>query len=160
MKSDGHVIVGIDPGITGAAVALNSDGEIIGHIDFDFYQHKLEKFFEDLTYTFRKIWAVAIERVSCNGRNGSLANWKLSASYHTWLTVLALGGYRTLTPLPTEWKKGIVRPTDGTDNKKAALAVARRLWANSDLFRREKDHNRADAALIGWWAYLQFMEGK
>jgi crossover junction endodeoxyribonuclease RuvC len=57
-------------------------------------------------------------------------------------------------PKPREWQKGLVRPSDGKDPKERSLTVARRLFPDAELSRK-KDHNRADALLLAWWARKQ-----
>jgi len=47
----------------------------------------------------------------------------------------------------------------GKDTKAASLATARRLFLGASLARK-KDHGRADALLIAWWAKRQSLGGK
>ena len=59
-----------------------------------------------------------------------------------------------VTPRPQEWQRGIVDRKAGKDTKAASLATARRLFPDADLGRK-KDHGRADALLLAWWARRQ-----
>jgi hypothetical protein len=54
---------------------------------------------------------------------------------------------------PAAWKRalGLTR-IPKAQRKTRSLEMARGLWPTSDAFRRAKDHNRAEAALIAHWA--------
>ena len=64
-----------------------------------------------------------------------------------------------VAPRPQEWQRGLVDRKAGKDIKAASLATARRLFPGASL-AREKDHGRADALLIAWWARRQSVGGK
>ena len=154
-------LIGIDPGATGALIVLNPEGEIVHCLDSPSDPVAMFHSLEDVVGQFG-IKHAAIERVHCNGKNGSKANWNLSASYHIWLTALAALEVSTRTPTPQEWQKSLIRTTDGKDTKERSLMVARRLWPNQAraIFQRKKDHNRADAALIAFWLHRQMKGGE
>lgn len=57
---------------------------------------------------------------------------------------------------PQTWRKGLFKKSDGTTTKKKSLAVARRMFPDSEYFLREKDHDRAEAMLIAYQAERYF----
>ena len=71
-----------------------------------------------------------------------------------WEGLLAALHISYVMPAPQQWQRGLIMPSDGADPKARSLAVARRLFPDADLSRK-KDHGRADALLLAWWARRQ-----
>lgn len=70
-------------------------------------------------------------------------------------TVL-LAGVKMFTVEPSVWKKTLGL-SGGTDKKKASIALAKDLFSATDFFSRQKDHNRAEAALISYFTGCEYL---
>mgnify|MGYP006304432757 CR=1 FL=1 len=152
MKQRIKAHIGIDPGQSGAAALLPAEGfpqvadwpgDPVAAADI----LKLWSFEHD-------IQLVAIERVSAMPKQGVSSTFKFGMHYGSWLGILAALELPHQLPSPREWQKGLVKPSDGSDPKARSLAVARRLFPDAELGRK-KDHGRADALLLAWWARQQ-----
>lgn len=145
------LVMGIDPGASGAAVVLDGPGAgISAFLDFS-----------GTTPRQRAEWLkcqmvlgvdrVAVEQVHSMPKQGvkSMFSFGLSTG---WLHgVLDALGFSWVTVRPQAWQKGVVPPGGG---KGAAVLVAERRWPTV-AFRGPRGGlltGRADAALIALWA--------
>jgi crossover junction endodeoxyribonuclease RuvC len=144
--------IGIDPGQSGAVALLPGDDP-----------HRVEDWPGDPSAAAEllKGWSIeyqvqlaALESVHAMPKQGVSSTFRFGANWGTWQGILAALGLPYLMPRPTEWQKGLVRKSDGPDPKARSLAVARRLFPDAELSKK-KDHGRADALLLAWWASLQ-----
>jgi len=145
--------VGIDPGVTGA-IALITEQMVCFVKDFEDANITAEwfEFFKSLT----DIQWVAIERVHAMPKQGVSSTFKFGTNFGIHLGIVASFKLPLLLPRPAEWKKGLVRKTDGKDIKERSLNVARRMFPQmNEFFTRVKDHNRAEALLIAYYAKQQ-----
>ncbi len=143
--------LGIDPGATGCA-ALIHDG---GHDLFDWPGDPalVVPRLADWLARF-EIKLAALEKVHAMPGQGVVSMFTFGQNVGAWHGILAAMAIPFITPRPQEWQKGIVDRKAGKDTKAAALATARRLFPDADLGRK-KDHGRADALLLAWWARRQ-----
>jgi hypothetical protein len=83
------------------------------------------------------------------GRPGQGAGsmWRMAQSYGIALGVCHTMPVPLILVMPAKWKRGVGLATAG---KKEALRLARKLWPEhaKTLFKLEKHHGRAEAALI------------
>lgn len=144
--------IGIDPGLKGAAALLprrevpqvqDWPGDPVAAADI------LRSW--GLEYD---ILLVGLEFVHAMPKQGSSSTFKLGLNAGVWEGIVATLGLPCLKPRPRDWQAGLVKPSDGPDPKARSLAVARRLFPEAELGRK-KDHGRADALLISWWASQQ-----
>ena len=143
--------IGIDPGATGCA-ALIHDG---GHDLFDWPGDPALVVPRLMGWLARfEIKLAALEKVGAMPGQGVVSMFTFGQNVGTWHGILAALGIPYVCPRPQEWQKGIVDRKAGKDTKAAALATARRLFPDADLGRK-KDHGRADALLLAWWARRQ-----
>lgn len=147
------MILAIDPGTTGALAVLRPDATL--HVAGDLpvtTRRQAKRLVTEIDPVqlddLLRAWPgdVVLERMTAQGRNGSLSNYSLGHTYATITTVLALQGRTVHLVLPSRWKRDL----DITADKKSALARARTEWG-VDAFPLEKHHNRAEAALLGLW---------
>ena len=143
--------LGIDPGATGCA-ALIHDG---GHDLFDWPGDPalVVPRLADWLARF-EIKLAALEKVGAMPGQGVVSMFTFGQNVGTWQGILAAMAIPYVCPRPQEWQKGIVDRKAGKDTKTASLATARRLFPDADLGRK-KDHGRADALLLAWWARRQ-----
>jgi crossover junction endodeoxyribonuclease RuvC len=140
--------IGIDPGKSGAVALIQQDGEIVADWPGDAAGAA------DLLTTWRlefQIVLVALERVHAMPGQGVKSMFTFGQNFGQWEGILAALSLPHLQPSPQDWQRGLVKASDGPDSKARALTVARRLFPDVDLSRK-KDHGRADALLLAWWA--------
>lgn len=141
--------IGVDPGTRGAVAVIDGDG---GHDFLDWpgdpspVVDKIRSWL--LTYHIR---LAALEQVHSMPRQGVSSTFKFGTNYGIWQGILSALSVPYVTVTPRNWQKGLVLPSAGPTPKQRSLAVARSLFPNADL-SRQKDHGRADALLIAWWA--------
>jgi crossover junction endodeoxyribonuclease RuvC len=149
MKTKNKAYAGIDPGLSGA-VALLPDGELPQVEDWPGDPSAAADIIRDWSME-NEIQLVALEAVSSMPKQGVASTFKFGVNFGAWQGILSALGLPHLMPRPTEWQKGLVRKSDGADPKARSLAVARRLFPGAELSKK-KDHGRADALLLAWWA--------
>lgn len=145
-------VLGIDPGMSGAVALVAGDVVLV----------------EDFTdaggmVTVVRSWQeqhdirlAALERVGAMPGQGVASMFKFGRNVGEWRGILAGLAIPFMEPTPREWQAGLVRKSDGADPKTRSLAVARRLFPGAGLARK-KDHGRADALLLAWWARGQLV---
>jgi len=142
--------IGVDPGKNGALALVTEDNEVqITDVDGD--AHNILNWIKEQKDAY-DIQIAALEHVHSMPRDSG----KSAFTFGRWcgmieMALIAEGiGYEKVTP--TKWKRGLIKKEDGRD-KAASINVAKRLFPNhADLFKRKKDHNRAEALLIAVWA--------
>lgn len=143
--------LGIDPGKTGAAALIDDQGRMLEVADWPGDHVAAAQLLARWVYSFG-ITCGAIERVHSGPGEGVKSAFSFGQNYGSWLGVTGALYIPMLNPTPQEWQTGLVRKTDGPDAKARSLSVARRLFPSVDCLSRKKDHGRADALLIAWWA--------
>lgn len=151
------LIIGIDPGISGA-VALLDGIELLDVWDIPVVEltkgktkrkeisavllaQELEEFKDRAT--------VIVERVHAMPRQGVSSVFGFGRSFGVIEGVVAGLGMPIQYVSPAEWKKHFRLGRDKDDSRAMALNV----WPNmARLFTRKKDADRAEAALIGLFA--------
>lgn len=153
-------LVGIDPGVSGAVAVLTGNridvhdiptltvkkgAKVRTRVDkiatLSLFA-RLARFGADL---------VLIEDV--NGAGGQSAPAAFQFGYATCVLAMAslVHGFETREVAPVAWKTKINVLHD-TDGDKARAKAAALFPDQAHLFARKKDHNRADAALIAYYA--------
>jgi crossover junction endodeoxyribonuclease RuvC len=147
--------VGIDPGATGCA-ALVFDG---GHDLFDWPGDPalVVPRLADWLARF-DVRLAALEKVHAMPGQGVVSMFSFGQNVGTWHGILAALAIPYVSPRPQDWQRGLVDKKAGKDSKAASLATARRLFPDAALSRK-KDHGRADALLLAWWARRQGIGG-
>jgi len=141
-------IMSIDPGASGA-LALIVDGHLYHVVDMP-AQAGGKTVSGRGVAEYIKAWSpdvVVMEAVHCNGLNGSKANWSLGHAKGVVEGVVEALRHPYETISPQEWKRlaGLIGKT-----KNDSRALAQALWPQHyDKFKRVKDGDRAEAALIG-----------
>jgi crossover junction endodeoxyribonuclease RuvC len=143
--------IGIDPGRTGAAALIHQDGCIVA--DWPGCPAGAADLLTAWRFEY-EIDLVALERVHAMPKQGVASTFTFGQNFGQWEGIIAALSLPCLQPTPQDWQKGLIRKSDGADAKARALSVARRLFPDADLSRK-KDHGRADALLLAWWARRQ-----
>lgn len=147
------MLIGIDPGASGAVAWLSDDGHLVCVEDLPVVEMLIggtkrrrmaATVLRQMLIARRPVHAF-LEEVHAMGKNGAIANFQLGNCSGLIEGVLA-GLAIPLTPVkPSQWQKHFGRGAD----KGASRAHAMRLWPGAaDRFARVKDDGRAEAALI------------
>lgn len=156
------LIIGVDPGQNGAIAAIT--GNRLVHVeDMPTDQATIDGKTRhivnggDISNLYRTLCnaycpgrttpTVVIERVWSSPGQGVASAFGFGRSYEAALTAALTLGYTVVTPPSATWKVQI----GVTSDKDTSLKMARNLWPKSDAFKRKKDADRAEAALIAEW---------
>ncbi|MDR1514075.1 MAG: hypothetical protein LBS45_00135 [Synergistaceae bacterium] len=150
------IVIGVDPGATGAIVGLNQDGSVyfcMDHKDLD-----TRKLCDLITVypTDECVKIAVVERqqyMSKGGREqGAKSAFSLGKGYGFWVGFFDALGIEVLSPRPQEWQHYFFGPgTVISDPKERSVREARRRLPDLELIPprcRVPSHGRADAALI------------
>lgn len=151
-------ILGVDPGASGALAFYYPDAP--GRVAI-----------EDMPLVAGKVCALGlvaildrygpseaiIELVGPMPKQGVSSVWNFSGAYHSAVAVIAAMRVPYVLVTPGKWKKRMGLPAD----KELARAMALRTFPQvASQFGRKKDHNRAEAALLAYYAAHQMNEAK
>lgn len=158
------VILGIDPGLSGAVAVLN-DGRLTAIVDMPAVQIRAkgrELNLPDLASQLSEVirsetpHAAWIESVHAMPSQGVSSSFKFGRCYGEVRGIIAAHAIPIKPVTPHEWKK-VLRLGQGKD---AARALASAEWPDmAERFRRVKDDGRAEAALIALYGWRQ-MNGR
>ena len=149
------MIVGIDPGISGAVAWVSDEGFLLSAMDMPTLvvhgKAKVNPHILTSDLSFRKPKIVVIEEVGAMPGQGVTSMFNFGYSAGILAGVCAGLGIPTVFFRPATWKRQAGVPAD----KGAARQMAQRLWPGSRAFDRVKDHGRAEAALLARWYALK-----
>jgi hypothetical protein len=97
-----------------------------------------------------------IEHVAAAPGQGVSSAFTFGRTYGVLFTLLQVSGLPVAEVTPRQWKRQLFL---GGQDKAASMAMARQLFPiNTERgeFDRKKDHNRAEAALLAYWASKHF----
>lgn len=153
------VIVGIDPGLSGAFAALTGQGleavgdlPTVGKTHYNGVRYELSPvLLQETLCALPKIDLAVIEQVTASPQMGTVSAFRFGECYGVICAVLACMGVRTEFVRPATWKKKLGLNSDAEVSRARALE----LWPNSaEFFLRKMDHNRAEAALLAEYGRL------
>ncbi len=149
-----RICIGIDPGLTGAVAALDTDGKLLWVKDTPVAQKsktKLEYMESGMAQLLGAcdgvIDHVWIETQQSMPRQGVASTFKTGVGYGIWLGIIAAYGLPHTSVRAPAWKKevGIAAGSD----KDMSRVLAQQLHPSSvEWLQRKRDHGRADAILI------------
>ena len=150
------MIVGIDPGKSGAIVCIGEKitSKLFPLLGKEYDRHKLNEFLKGI-----KAVMVGVEDVHAMPGISASANWSLSQGKEMIISLLTAHGIPYLLVKPKEWQKEMFegvpeqkKANGRRDTKAMALLAAKRLFPDVDLTksdRAEKPHEGiVDALLI------------
>jgi crossover junction endodeoxyribonuclease RuvC len=146
------LILGIDPGVTGAWAIIDHRGNLVLVGDLPVAGEGARRMvagavLADIIKHHRPDRAV-VERVGAMPGQGVASMFKFGQAVGTVVGVLAALAVPTLYVAPAVWKRHHNLPAD----KESARQRALELWpARASDFARKLDHGRAEASLIGLW---------
>lgn len=146
------VLVGIDPGASGAIAWITDAGHLVEVLDLPVQKIGGRSVLMPavlasmLSLEQRRPVHAFLERVATRPGEGHVGAFAFGRSFGMLEGVLAALGIAVTLVTPGEWKKAQRIPAD----KGAARARAAQLWPGlAGTFSRVKDDGRAEAALIG-----------
>jgi hypothetical protein len=153
------IILAIDPGITGALAFYDLNAPHLAvHdmpiVDGDVNASQLHFMLTHLDDGQKrpKPQIAIIERVHPHPKEGVSSVWRFASAYTTARVVVQLLGIPAMLASPAKWKKAL-RLQGGSEGKEQARRMAIEAFPDhSQLFSRKKDHNRAEAALLAFYA--------
>ena len=149
------MILGIDPGISGALAWVSDDGFLLSAMDMPTLEvngkMKVNPHILASDLSFRKPKIAVIEDVGAMPGQGVSSMFNFGYSAGILAGVCAGLGIPTVFYRPAVWKRQAGVPTD----KGAARQQAQRFWPGSRAFDRVRDHGRAEAALLARWVALK-----
>ena len=152
------MIVGIDPGFTGAIAILDKKGEIILYDMPTLYIMKrkqvdgkaLTRFFKPISHI---IEMAIVEDVHAMPEQGVTSTFRFGYSAGIIMGVLQALGIKTLRVKPSAWKQALGLSRD----KAESLSLATKLFPKyKSYFKRAKDDGRAEACLIAHFGMNTF----
>ena len=150
------MILGIDPGLSGAWALLNDAGEYIGADDLPVIRDQATAWI-DAPEFHAQIWGrmpvghsirAVIERVHSMPRQGVTSSFTFGVSFGSVLAAVQSLPASIELVTPNVWKRemGVAR------DKSASLDRARLLFPQASL-KRSRDDGRAEALLVAYWAW-------
>jgi len=162
MTAHHPLIIGVDPGKSGALALLDGAGRLLDAIDMPvvgniispvLLDQDVHNWVDPLSIAMR---SAVIEDVHAMPKQGVSSVFSFGRSLGVVEGVLAGGGWAIHYVSPAKWKKAMGLTNDKGMSRRRAIE----LWpAKADLFKRVKDDGRAEAALIGLW-FIQHGQGR
>jgi len=142
------LVVGVDPGLSGA-IAWVLDGKLLDAVDMPIMDGRVDAAaLADLVLAHGSPQVVVVEKVASMPGQGVVSTFKFGQSYGTLLGVFGALKLSLVHVTPRKWKGSMGLSSD----KEMARARAIDTWPElCDLFKRKKDHGRAEASLIALW---------
>lgn len=150
------MILGVDPGMTGAFAFVTEDGHLIEVVDMPTQEvrgkRRISAAMVASIMTKRPVALVAIEGVHAMPKQGVSSSFNFGYGAGILEGVAAALGLAVEITQPVVWKKRAGVPAD----KGAARQMAQRYWPGAAAqFARVKDDGRAESALLARWAALK-----
>ena len=151
------VVLGIDPGLTGALAVLDSDGKLEV---WDIPTHEIEvgkkrkktinlQYLDRIFADIRSMALIAyIERVGARPKQGVTSCFNFGVVYGALKMGLAAHNFSVNTVEAREWCK-VLRVPRGKDG--SLLRASELMPSCAEHWPLKKHHNRADAALIAYY---------
>lgn len=147
------MIVGCDPGKSGALAALTDDGQLIAVADMPVVGQIISaRLLDDIVHNWIDPLfgggTAVIEDVHAMPKQGVSSVFSFGRSLGVAEGVLAGNGLAMVYVSPAKWKRALGLSSDKGVSRRRAIEQ----WpAHADSFKRVKDDGRAEAALIAWW---------
>lgn len=158
------LVVGVDPGYTGAIVFYDYAEDEIAYC-FDMPVRIGATGWKEIDgrgikgrfgRVLGEIKLVVIEEVGARPKDGRTSAFRFGYGAGQVRTAMENICDTVILSPPGVWKSAMGLNQD----KKRSLAKAREAFPNSlELFKRQKDHGRAEAALMAKWGYNIFLKG-
>lgn len=153
------MIIGMDPGMSGAIAILSDDGDLLTVTDMPVFAVVKRVGGKDRTKNHINVHdlgnilrpyaehgaTVAIEQVGPMPRDGAMQAFQFGFGAGALHGACGALGFGIVTVTPQRWKKHFGLTSDKGGSRQLAT---RRFPAHADLFKRVKDDGRAEAVLV------------
>lgn len=148
----GMITLGVDPGATGAAAALDAHGNLLWVEDLPYLDgHVVPALLADLVLQGDGPRAAWVERAQSMPGMGVSGAFRYGTGYGSILGVLGALSISTQTIAPAVWKRAAGLSRD----KAASRRRAADLWPyHAQSFARARDDGRAEACLVARYGWL------
>ncbi len=153
--------IGIDPGQSGAIAVIDNLQNIILLEDWPGDEVAAAVIIRMLlscvsTGKVPSVFKAALEKVHSMPKQGVASSFKFGTNFGIWKGILASFRIPFHEPTPQAWQKGVLKKAQ---DKKPALAAARRIWPNAELVgpKGGAKNGRCDALLIADWCRRQYL---
>ena len=144
------IVLGVDPGKSGALAFYNSDEDTVDVFDMPVVNGEVHAAEIARLIQMAKPKCAIIERVHAMPKNGAVSMFNFGFSYGSVRGVTATLFIPTTLVTPTVWKRHYKLSSD----KEASRWLAINTWPANPNFSRKKDDGRAEAALIAKYGAL------
>ena len=149
------IIIAIDPGIDGAAAALDDSCGLFQDV-IDLPTRVVGKR-REIDVKLLTAWMyhlmprrIVIEEVHSMPRDGRVGSFRFGVTYGMIKAVSVISSGEIEFVAPQTWKAYFQLISE---DKAASRGLALRLWPDQEhVLTRVKDHNRAEAMLVAWWS--------
>ena len=156
-RADFRCILGVDPGLTGAAAFYFPGADVISVHDMPTAGGGVDAASLAALLKQMKPDVAIVEHVGAMPGQGVSSTFKFGCGFGILQGTIAALGIPMHLITPAKWKRALGLDAD----KERARALALRLWpARADLFGRKKDHGRAEAALLARYAAERIVGGR
>jgi crossover junction endodeoxyribonuclease RuvC len=144
-------ILAIDPGLSGAGAVSDERGELIEVFDLPTIGEGAQRRIDaanlaDLVREHAPYAFAIVEQVGARPGQGVSSMFRFGKAYGTILGVIGALAIPVRHVSPAKWKKALGLNSDAETSRARAIET----WpAQAELFARKRDHNRAEAALLG-----------
>jgi crossover junction endodeoxyribonuclease RuvC len=154
-------ILSFDPGLSGAGAVVHVRGELLATFDLPLFGNMTSEAgrrinaagLADLVREHGPYAFAVVEQVSARPGQGVCSMFRFGQSYGTVLGVIGALTIPVHHASPAKWKRALGLNSDGEKSRARAIET----WpAHAELFARKKDHNRAEAALLGLYGLREF----
>ena len=157
------MIIGIDPGLSGAVAVLAPDGALVALWDVPVLTLRTSRGTRqeyDVPGLVRLLAPytdsqphVLIEEAQAMPGQGTRSMFTIGLGFGVWLGILGALGLAHTRIRPAVWKRRLRLTSD----KEQARLRAMQLFPRADL-RRKRDHGRAEALLLAWYGRQAYQE--
>jgi Holliday junction resolvasome RuvABC endonuclease subunit len=147
-------LIAIDPGLNGAAAVLDTHGDLVEVFDLPTIGEGARRRLDaanlaDLIRAHTPYAFAIVEQVGARPKQGVASTFRFGQTHGTILGIIGALALPLRHAAPAKWKKAL-----GLNNEaEASRARAIETWAaHAGLFAHKRDHNRAEAALLGLFA--------
>jgi Holliday junction resolvasome RuvABC endonuclease subunit len=140
--------IGIDPGKAGALAFLTGDYHEV--VDYPGDPAQVVDILRSWMLRY-EIHLCALEKVGARPGQGVVSMFTFGQNLGAYQGILAALGIPYTMPTPQQWQRNLVDQKAGPDPKTRSLVTARRLFPMAEISRK-RDHGRADALLLAFWA--------
>ena len=147
------IILGCDPGLTGAIAALDAATGTLLWVEDTPVVDRMVNAAELADWLRGELIAVAaVEQVASRPGQGVASTFKFGQTHGVLLGVLGALNAPVMHVTPARWKKAYGLTSDKEKSRRLAIET----WPDmAGYFARKKDDGRAEAALIARWAWQQ-----